>query len=92
VLGVRPEHVTLSDAAAIRGVVFGVEYLGTTQIVTVTTDRGTVKARLPSTWAARPGEQVGLAFRPEKLSLFARSSGRAIRSTLHEASPGGHHG
>ena len=92
VLGVRPEHVSFSDAAAFRGVVFGVEYLGTTQIVTVTTDRGTVKARLPSTLPARPGEQVGLVFRPEKLSLFAGTSGRAIRSTLHEAGLGGAHG
>ena len=71
---------------------FGVEYLGTTQIVTVTTGRGTVKARLPSTLPARLGEQVGLVFRPEKLSLFARTSGRAIRSTLHQAAAGGAHG
>src|SRR6266478_3631945 len=92
VLGVRPEHVSFSDAAAFRGVVFGVEYLGTTQIVTVTTDRGAVKARLPSKLPVRPGEQVGLVFRPEKLSLFAERSGRAIRSTLHEAAAGGMHG
>jgi multiple sugar transport system ATP-binding protein len=82
--------VVLSDASAFRGMVFGAEYLGTTQIVTVTTDRGAVKARLPSQLPVRTGEQVGLAFRPEKLSLFARSSGRAIRSALHEASGGAH--
>jgi multiple sugar transport system ATP-binding protein len=82
---VRPEHVLLSDAGALRGVVFGVEYLGTTQIVTVTTDHGTVKARLPSGLNVRPGEQIGLGFRPEKLSLFAKTSGQAIRSALHEA-------
>ena len=35
VLGVRPEHIRFSDAAALRGRVFGAEYLGTTQIVTV---------------------------------------------------------
>jgi multiple sugar transport system ATP-binding protein len=92
VLGVRPEHVSFSDSAAFRGVVFGAEYLGTMQIVTVTTDRGAVKARLPSTLPVRPGEQVGLVFRPDKLSLFARTSGRAILSTLHEAAAGGRHG
>jgi len=90
VLGVRPEHVSFDDEAAFRGVVFGVEYLGTTQIVTVTTDRGAVKARLPSARPARAGEQVGLAFRPEKLSVFAKATGRAIRSTLHDAAGGGH--
>jgi multiple sugar transport system ATP-binding protein len=92
VLGVRPEHVSFSDKATFRGLIFGVEYLGTTQIVTVTTDRGAVKARLPSTLRARAGEQVGLVFRPEKLSLFAKTSGRAIRSTLHEVALGAVHG
>ena len=33
---------------ALRGSVFGAEYLGTTQIVTVTTEHGPVKARLPA--------------------------------------------
>src|SRR4029077_18302197 len=47
VLGVRPEHVRFDDASPLRGEVFGVEYLGTTQIVTVVVGRGRVKARLP---------------------------------------------
>src|SRR6201993_2122745 len=48
VLGVRPEHILFSDAAALRGRVFGAEYLGTTQIVTVVTEQGPIKARLAS--------------------------------------------
>jgi multiple sugar transport system ATP-binding protein len=84
VLGVRPEHVRISDASPLRGGVFGAEYLGTTQIVTVTTQRGVLKARLPSDLSVRPGERVGLDFRPEKLSIFDKVSGRAIRSVLHE--------
>ena len=84
VLGVRPEHVRLSDASPLRGAVYGTEYLGTTQIVTVATEHGRLKARLPSGIPVRPGEQVGLDFRPEKLSLFIKSSGRALRSALHE--------
>jgi multiple sugar transport system ATP-binding protein len=85
-LGVRPEHVRFIDESPLRGEIYGAEYLGTTQIVTVATGRGTVKARLPSSVAIRPGERVGLAFRPEKLAIFDRASGRAIRSTLHEES------
>ena len=46
ILGVRPEHVRLNDQGPLRGEVFGTEYLGTTQIVTVTTHHGLVKARL----------------------------------------------
>jgi multiple sugar transport system ATP-binding protein len=90
VLGVRPEHVRLADDGAVRGEVFGSEYLGTTQIVTVDTEVGQVRARLPSHLTVRPGERVGLSFRPEKLSLFDRLSGRAIRSVLHEATGGAH--
>ena len=33
-MGVRPEHVVLSESGPIRGRVFAVEYLGTNQIVT----------------------------------------------------------
>jgi len=83
-LGVRPEHIRFDDASRLRGTVFGAEYLGTTQIVTVNTEQGQVKARLPADVGAVPGETVGLAFRPERLALFDRASGRAIRTALGE--------
>jgi len=82
VLGVRPEHVTLSDEALLRGRVFGTEYLGTTQIVTVDMEQGQIKARLPARLPVRLGETVGLAFRPESLVLF-NSIGCAIASALY---------
>jgi multiple sugar transport system ATP-binding protein len=69
--------------------VIGAEYLGTTQIVTVTTANGQVKARLPSANAVRVGEQVGLALRPDRLSLFDANSGQALPSAL---SARGRHG
>ena len=83
-LGVRPEHITFDDASPLRGSVYGSEYLGTTQIVTVTTEHGPVKARLPADVPARQGEIVGLALRPERLSIFDRGTGRALRTALHE--------
>jgi multiple sugar transport system ATP-binding protein len=89
VLGVRPEHIRFDDASRLRGSVFGAEYLGTTQIVTVDTGHGQVKARLPADVAVRPGETVGLTLRSERLSIFDRASGRAIRSALHERSAHG---
>ena len=89
VLGVRPEHVRFTDRGMVRGEVYGVEYLGTTQIVTVTTRYGALKARSPSSLSFRAGEHVGLDFRPDTLSIFDQKSGRAIRSALHE---GGVHG
>jgi multiple sugar transport system ATP-binding protein len=88
-LGVRPENVSFADASRLRGRVIGVEYLGTTQIVTVVTASGQVKARLPSGKAVRVGETVGLALRTDRLSLFDAASGQALSSTLYQ---GGHHG
>jgi multiple sugar transport system ATP-binding protein len=82
-LGVRPENVSFTDSSPLRGRVIGAEYLGTTQIVTVETAHGRVKARLPSGTAVRVGERVGLALRPDRLSLFDAISGQVLSSALH---------
>ena len=84
VLGVRPEYVSFLNSAPIRGRVFGTEYLGTTQIVTVDIEQGQIKARLPSLLPVRAGETVGLAFKSDSLMVFDRETGRAIRSALHQ--------
>ncbi len=83
-LGVRPEHIRFADLSKFRGEVFGTEYLGTTQIVTVATAQGHVKARLPSHIGVRPGETVGLTLAGERVSLFDTATGRAIRTALYE--------
>ena len=88
-LGVRPEAIQFSDASPLRAAVFGTEYLGTTQIVTMTTDFGLVRARVASDLDVRVGERVGLAFRPEKLSLFDRATGRALATAATEGAAHG---
>ncbi len=88
-LGVRPEHVVLSDGAAYRGRIEATEYLGTTQIVTLSTPHGVIKARTPSGQVARVGETVGLTFTPSTLSLFDEGTGRAFRTA---ANAGVYHG
>ena len=84
-LGVRPEHVRISEDGPVRGEVFGSEYLGTTQVVTILTEQGQVRARLGSEVPVKSGDRLGLSFRPEKLSIFARASGRAVPTALHDA-------
>ena len=84
VFGVRPEHIALDDSAAYRGRILATEYLGTTQIVTIETGNGAVKARIPSGQVARAGETVGLRFNASTVTLFAENTGRALRSSLHE--------
>ena len=84
VLGVRPEHVQISENGPVRGEVFGSEYLGTTQVVTIRTAEGQVRARLSSDVQIKTGDRLGLAFRPGKLSIFSRATGRAISTALHD--------
>jgi multiple sugar transport system ATP-binding protein len=83
-LGVRPEHISFDDGSALRGSVYGSEYLGTNQVVTVNTAFGQIKARTKSTGEVKPGSNVGLRFISDHLSLFDQTSGRAIRSALFE--------
>jgi multiple sugar transport system ATP-binding protein len=84
VFGVRPEHVQLSDEGSYRGEVMAIEYLGTTQIVTLATAGGEVKARISSQQTVVVGETVGLNFDPQTVTLFDRASGRALKSKLNE--------
>jgi multiple sugar transport system ATP-binding protein len=83
-LGVRPEHVQLSDTSAFRGKVLASEYLGTTQIVTVQTQGGQIKARVPSDKLVRMDEAVGLEFTSSTITLFDAQTGHALRSELNE--------
>jgi multiple sugar transport system ATP-binding protein len=82
--GVRPEHVRLADKSRYRGEVKATEYLGTTQIVTLKTVNGTVKARTAAGDVARVGETVGLEFDAKTITVFDNQSGRALRSELNE--------
>jgi multiple sugar transport system ATP-binding protein len=83
VLGARPEHISFDDRSKFRGEVFGTEYLGTMQIVTIKTQHGQVKARVPAHVTMKAGETVGLSFMGDRLSLFERKNGRALKTALH---------
>jgi len=82
-LGLRPEYVTLDDAAPYRGRVTGVEYLGTTQIITLETLCGPIKARMSSDVIVPMGAQTGLRFDARAISIFG-PDGRAVLSAANE--------
>ncbi|MEM8980046.1 MAG: ABC transporter ATP-binding protein [Pseudomonadota bacterium] len=84
VFGVRPEHVALSDTGGYRGEVLASEYLGTTQIITLGTANGEIKARVDSGQVAKVGEKIGLSFEAPRVTLFDETTGRALRSELNE--------
>jgi len=91
--GVRPENVSFSDASPLRAEVLGTEYLGTSQIVTLSTLQGTtLRAKVPVQTAARRGDLVGLAFDAKTVSLFDQASGRALRTSRHDLPHGARHG
>ena len=84
VFGVRPEKVFLSDTTSYRGEVLASEYMGTTQIVTLQTANGRVKARVNASESVTIGENVGLGFDAETITLFEKKSGKAIVSALNQ--------
>jgi multiple sugar transport system ATP-binding protein len=86
--GVRPEHVRLSAGSALRAEVLGTEYLGTSQVVTCTTEQGaTLRAKVGVDLPVQRGDHVGLAFDAQQVSLFDQATGRALHTVRHDAVP-----
>jgi len=83
VFGVRPEQISLSDKGKYRAEVIAAEYLGTTQIITLDTANGEIKARIGSDKLARVGETVALEFNSKTVSVFDQQTGRALQSELN---------
>jgi multiple sugar transport system ATP-binding protein len=82
-LGVRPEHVRLDDSSGLRGRIMATEYLGTTQIVTLGTAFGPLKARINAQDLVRIGETVGLGLDPRSITLFG-ANGHALISRANQ--------
>jgi multiple sugar transport system ATP-binding protein len=72
VLGIRPEHLSLSVPAPknIGGTVQRVEALGSETYLTVAIANGTLQARIQADHAATLGEEVWLAIAPDRIHLF----------------------
>ncbi|MGI9303651.1 MAG: ABC transporter ATP-binding protein [Gammaproteobacteria bacterium] len=78
VLGVRPEHIAVRDDGVVRGEVYGVEYTGARQMLTVDTSAGRLKVRTANTVKASIGDRVGLSFDTERIVLFDAATDRAL--------------
>jgi len=87
VVGVRPEHLRLSDSAPLRGVVDAVEYLGSHQLVSVETPAGRVRLRTHHRDRVAAGERVGLDLAVDRLVVFDPASQRALASAAHPGGP-----
>ncbi|MBE94235.1 ABC transporter ATP-binding protein [Marinobacter sp.] len=82
--GIRPEHIRLDGTAPYKGRIVATEYLGTTQIVSLDTPNGPVKARIESHEKATVGELTGLNFDARTVTLFDAASGRALVSEANK--------
>jgi multiple sugar transport system ATP-binding protein len=74
-LGLRPEHIRLSDQAEWRGSVFLVEPTGADTYVVVDTPAGKVTVRAAPQTQVRPGDAVGLEIQADHVTWFDRASG-----------------
>ena len=81
--GVRPENVYLDDSASTKARIFATEVLGTTQIVTLDTAHGQIKARTDSGTIIHIGDTTGLRFDPRSIILF-NPEGRALQSVANQ--------
>ncbi|MEP1442916.1 MAG: ABC transporter ATP-binding protein [Hyphomicrobiales bacterium] len=83
-LGVRPEHVHFSDKSDYRAKILASEYLGTNQIITLETNHGVIKARIPSSQSVKSDETVGLTFDERTLTVFGGENYHALHSAANE--------
>ncbi len=74
-LGLRPEHICLDDAAAWRGVVNLVEPTGADTYVVIDTEAGKVTVRAAPQTQVRPGDAVGLEIQADHVTWFDQASG-----------------
>jgi len=82
ILGVRPEDLTVADAASapIKGKIYAVELTGESNLVTVLVGRERVIARAPRSWRGNVGDAVGLTADETRLHLFDMTSGQRIEA------------
>jgi multiple sugar transport system ATP-binding protein len=93
VLGIRPEHVQLSDAGVLRGRVVHSEYFGSHWIVSVDTPVGNIKVQGGKQECPAEGTNVGLAFNTKRAVLFDNHSEMLLPSvTTVQHQAGMHHG
>jgi multiple sugar transport system ATP-binding protein len=80
-LGIRPEHVTLSNQAdQLEGTITYVEYFGSHWIVAVNTAAGLVKAMVSKAVRPTEGDSVSVSFKSERVVLFNASTERLMAS------------
>lgn len=77
-LGLRPEHIRLSDTAQWRGRVSLVEPTGADTYVVLETPAGKVTVRATPQIQVRPGDLIGLEIQTQHVTWFDQSTGLRV--------------
>ena len=86
VVGIRPEHVRLTEDAALPATVAAVEYLGADTILTCRVGAQTVAVRMEGRAKPRAGDTVQLTWTPEHTHVFDAGTGRRLEPGVpHES-------
>ncbi|MEM7444074.1 MAG: ABC transporter ATP-binding protein [Pseudomonadota bacterium] len=92
IYGIRPEHLVITDDGPMRGTVFGVEYMGARQVLTIDTEAGRLKVRTGGAVRAVAGETIGLDVTSARAVIFDRATElalpRAPQPAIREAAHG----
>jgi multiple sugar transport system ATP-binding protein len=80
-LGLRPEHISLSDDSTWRGLVSVVEPTGADTYIVVSTAAGKLTVRCAAGVNLRPGQPVGLQVSAAHANWFDSTSGERIHTT-----------
>lgn len=83
-LGIRPEHISLSNEGPLKGEVFAVEYMGTRQLITVDTLVGRLHLQAENSLRIHDGEQIALSVDQAHALLFDPKTHEAFHSDLFE--------
>ncbi len=87
-LGVRPEHVGISEADGIPAELAASDYLGADTIVTARIGNQNVNARLSGHFQVTAGETVRLTWAEENVHFFDAETGRRVDGTPQPARDG----
>jgi len=79
-IGVRPEKMTLTKNQGISGEVFGSEYLGSRNILTINTEVGQFKIRVSKDIKVSLRENVKISFDAHSAIIFDGTSDKALQS------------
>lgn len=75
IVGIRPEHIRLDLNGSLRGTVRAVDSIGSDVLVSVSTEKGEITARAPTSFDGRIGDVIALTLPGDRVRRFDRING-----------------